>query len=62
MVVFCLFLMFVLLFVFVFLVITFYFLSLLCPFLHGDDVLCWLFSCPMSSVGFPCFSPDVFPV
>ena len=64
MVAFCLFLMFMLLFVFVFvfLVDRFYFLSLLCPFLHGDDVLCWLFSCPMSYVCFPCFSPNVFPV
>ena len=26
-----------------------YLLSLLCPFLHGDDVLCWLLSCPLSS-------------
>ena len=48
---FCLFLLFVLLFVF--LVDLFLFLFLQCPFLHGDDVLCWLLSCPLSSVCFP---------
>ena len=56
------FLMFMLLFVSVFLIDLFYFLSLLCLFLHGDDVLCCFFSCPMSSVCFPCFSPNAFPV
>ena len=25
-------------------------------------VLCWLLSCPLSSVYFPCFPPNVFPV
>ena len=29
---------------------------------YRDDVLCWLFSCPFSSVCFPCLSPNVFPV
>ena len=32
---------------------------LLCTF---EEVLCWLLSCPFSSVWFPCFSPNVFPV
>ena len=31
---------------------------LLCTF---DEVLCWLLSCPFSSVWFPYLSPDVFP-
>ena len=31
-------------------------------FVHRDDVLCWLLSCPFSSVCFPCLSPDVFPI
>ena len=31
--------------------------------LPGDDVLCWLLSCPFPSVCVPCFfSPIVFPV
>ena len=61
MVAFCLLVLFVLLFVSVFLVDHFlFFVSSVS--LHGDDVLCWLFSCPMSSVCFPCFSPNVFPV
>ena len=55
---FCLFLMSV----FVVLVALFDFLSLLCPCLHGDDVLCRLLSCLLSPVCFPCFSPNVFPV
>ena len=29
---------------------------------RDDDVLCWLLSCPFSSVCFPCFSPNVLPV
>ena len=48
---FVLFVLFVLLFVFL---DYFYFiLSLLCPFLHGDDALCWLLSSPLSSVLLP---------
>ena len=31
-------------------------------FFYRDDVLCWLLSCPFSSVCFPCLSPNVFPV
>ena len=31
-------------------------------FVYRDDVLCWLLSCPFSSVCFPCSSPNVFPV
>ena len=31
-------------------------------FVYRDDVLCWLLSCPFSSVCFPCLSPNVFPV
>ena len=31
-------------------------------FVDHDDVLCWLLSCPFSSVCFPCLSPKVFPV
>ena len=60
MVAFCLFLKFVILFVFVFLVVVGGFcLSL---FLPGNDVLCWLLPCPLSSICFLCFSPNVFPV
>ena len=44
---FCLFLLFVILIVFSVLV-------------DRDDVLCWLLSCPFSSVCFPCFSPNAF--
>ena len=44
------------------LIYSYFFLSLLCPFMHGKDVLCWLLSCPLSSVCFPCFSSNVFPV
>ena len=29
---------------------------------YRDDVLCWLRSCPFSSVCFLCLSPNVFPV
>ena len=29
-------------------------------FVYRDDVLCWLLSCPFSSVCFPCLSPNVF--
>ena len=31
-------------------------------FVYHDDVLCWLLSCPFSSVCFPCLSPNVSPV
>ena len=31
-------------------------------FVYRDDVLCWLLSCPFSSVCFPCLSPNFFPV
>ena len=31
-------------------------------FVYRDDVLCWLLSCPFSSVCFFCLSPNVFPV
>ena len=31
-------------------------------FVYRDDVLCWLLSCPFSSVCFPCSSSNVFPV
>ena len=57
---FCLFLPFVLLFVFVFLADLFYFIvsSVSVP---GDDVPYWLLSCPLSSVCFP-FSLKFFPV
>ena len=54
-VVFCLFLMFLFfLCVFLFLVCLFFNLCLFVS-LPGDDVLCWLFSCPFSSVCFPFF-------
>ena len=61
MVAFCLFVLFVLLFVFMFLV------DLYLCFAHSvslpsDDVLCWLLSCPLSSGCSHCFSPNVFPV
>ena len=42
--------------VFLFLGVYFYFI--VCFFsvsLPGDDALCWLLSCPFSSVCFPCF-------
>ena len=53
-VVFYLFLLFVLLFVFLFLVYLFLF-CVSSVSLPGDDVLCWLLSCPSSSVCFPFF-------
>ena len=54
------FLLFVLLFVFLF--PTDLFLFFVSVSLPGDDILCWLLSCPLSSVCFPCFSPNVVSV
>ena len=51
-VVFCLSLLFILLFVFLFLVYLFLF-CVSSVSLPGDNLLCWLLSCPLSSV---CFS------
>ena len=51
----------VLLFVFLFLADLFLFFVSSASLL-GDDVLCWLPFCPLSSVCFPCFSPKLFPV
>ena len=51
-----------LLFVFLVLVLLFTCICVSSVSLPGDDVLCWLLYCPLSSVCFPCFSPDVFPV
>ena len=53
-VVFCLSLLFILLFVFLFLVYLFLFCASSVS-LPGVDVLCWLLSCPFSSVCFPIF-------
>ena len=39
----------------VLLCLYFYFFYL--SFVYRDDVLCWLISCPFSSVCFPCLSP-----
>ena len=39
----------------VLLCLCFYFFYL--SFVYRDDVLCWLVSCPFSSVCFPCLSP-----
>ena len=50
----------VLSFMFMFLLIHLYCMTLLFPFLHGDDVLYWLISFPLYSVCFPCFSPNLF--
>ena len=62
MVAFCLFLLFVLSFVFPFFVYLFLFFVFSVS-LPGDDVLCWLLSCPLSSnICFLYFSPNVFPV
>ena len=53
--------MILLVLVFVFLVDLFlFFVSSVS--LPGDDGLRWLLSCPLSSVCFPCFSLNVFPV
>ena len=58
--VFCLFL-FLLLFVFLFLVVYLFLFCVSSVSLPGDDVLCWLLSCPFHSVCFPCFfSPNVY--
>ena len=52
---------FVLLFVFLVDLFLFLFLSRSVS-LPGADVLCWLLSRPLSSVCFPCFSPNAYPV
>ena len=67
MIVFCLFLLFVLLFVFVFLVDLFLWLSLLCPFLATMSfdgyflVRCLLSAFPVFSFFFFFFSPKLSP-
>ena len=42
--------------------VCFYCLCFFFFFVYRDDVLCWLLSCPSSSVCFPCLSPNFFPV